>query len=64
MTTKETCNRCGNEVIEDRKLDSKVWDCPNCELEEYQSSSNSTEEMGVYLFKHYDYRCQNKNSFY
>ena len=34
---KETCNKCGNEVIEDRKLDSKVWNCPNCGLEEYSS---------------------------
>ena len=33
----ETCNKCGNEVIEDKKLDNKVWDCPNCGLEEYET---------------------------
>ena len=42
---KETCNKCGNEVIKARKLDSKVWDCPNCGLEEYQSEYSSTEEV-------------------
>ena len=41
---KETCNKCGNEVIEDRKLDSNVWNCPNCGLEEYQSGYILTEE--------------------
>ena len=34
---KETCNKCGNEVIEDKKLDNNVWNCPNCGLEEYSS---------------------------
>ena len=34
---KETCNKCGNEVIEDRKLDNTIWRCPNCGLEEYLS---------------------------
>ena len=43
--TKETCNKCGNEVVEDRKLDDKVWNCPNCGLEEYQSSNSSTQEI-------------------
>lgn len=44
MSIKETCNKCGNEVVGDRKLDDKVWNCPNCGLEEYQSASSSTEE--------------------
>ena len=34
---KETCNKCGKEVIEDRKLDNTIWRCPNCGLEEYIS---------------------------
>ena len=34
---KETCNKCGNEVMKDRKLDNNVWNCPNCGLEEYLS---------------------------
>ena len=42
--SKETCNKCGNKVIEDRKLDNKVWSCPNCGLEEYQSRHISKEE--------------------
>ena len=54
MSIKETCNKCGNEVVGDRKLDDKVWNCPTCGLEEYQSQSSPTEEMGVYLFKHYE----------
>ena len=41
---KETCNKCGNDVIEDRKLDNTVWNCPNCGLEEYQSVNNSIKE--------------------
>ena len=41
---KETCNKCGSEVINDRKLDDKVWNCPSCGLEEYQFASNSTED--------------------
>ena len=41
---KETCNKCENEVIEDRKLDNTVWNCPNCGLEEYQSVNILTEE--------------------
>ena len=41
---KETCNKCGNDVIEDRKLDNTVWNCPNCGLEEYQSVNILTEE--------------------
>ena len=45
MSIKETCNKCGKEVIESKKLDSNVWNCPNCGLEEYQSVSNSTEEI-------------------
>ena len=40
MMTKETCNKCGNEVIKDRKLDNNVWNCPNCGLEEYQSAGS------------------------
>ena len=41
---KEMCNKCRNEVIEDRKLDNTVWNCPNCGLEEYQSVNILTEE--------------------
>ncbi len=41
---KETCNKCGNEVVEDKKLDNTVWNCPNCGLEEYQSVNILTEE--------------------
>ena len=44
MTTKETCNKCGNEVIIDRKLDNSIWNCPNCGLEEYQYEDSLTEE--------------------
>ena len=55
MSIKETCNKCGNEVIEDKKLDSSVWNCPNCGLEEYQSVSNSIQEINKEgdLPKHY-----------
>ena len=42
--TREACNKCGNEVIENRKLDNKVRNCPNCGLEEYQSVNILTEE--------------------
>ena len=38
---KEICSGCGKEVIESKKLDSKVWDCLNCGLEEYKSVDNS-----------------------
>ena len=41
---KEICSGCGKEVIESKKLDSKVWDCLNCGLEEYKSVDNLTEE--------------------
>ena len=41
---KEICNKCGNEVIEDRKLDNTIWSCPNCGLEEYYFADNLTEE--------------------
>lgn len=41
---KETCNKCREEVTEDKKLDNKVWDCPNCGLEEYKSRYISKEE--------------------
>ena len=41
---KEICKKCGNEVIEDRKLSNGIWDCPNCGLEEYQSEGSLTEE--------------------
>ena len=41
MMGKETCNKCGSEVINDRKLNSIVWNCPNCGLEEYKSVDNS-----------------------
>ena len=37
---KETCNKCGDEVMKDRKLDNNVWNCPNCGLEEYQSAGS------------------------
>ena len=30
MMQKEICNKCGNEVINDRKLDNNIWNCPNC----------------------------------
>ena len=43
MSIKETCNKCGSEVIEDRKLDDRVWNCPNCGLEEYQSQNSSIQ---------------------
>ena len=33
----ETCNKCGEEVIKDRKLDSNIWNCPSCGLEEYET---------------------------
>ena len=45
MSIKETCNKCGKEVIESKKLDSNVWNCPNCGLEEYRPVNNSTEEV-------------------
>ena len=53
---KETCNKCGSEVIGDRKLDNNIWDCPNCGLEEYQSryiSKNSDKQQEEDLTKHY-----------
>ena len=50
--TKETCNKCGNEVIKDRKLDDNVWSCPNCGLEEYQSQRSSTELESTYSDKY------------
>ena len=42
---KETCNKCGSEVIGDRKLDNNIWDCPNCGLEAYQSADSSVNEV-------------------
>ena len=45
---KETCNKCGNEVIEDRKLDNTIWRCPNCGLEEYSSIADK-DDRGEYL---------------
>ena len=42
---RETCNKCGNEVTEDRKLDNNVWNCINCGLEEYQSVDSSINEV-------------------
>ena len=44
MSIKEICNKCGTVVMEDRKLDSSVWNCPNCGLEEYQSVGSSAQE--------------------
>ena len=36
----EICNKCGKEVIEDRKLDNTIWRCPDCGLEEYLSKTD------------------------
>ena len=33
----EICNKCGREVVQSKKLDDTIWDCPNCGLEEYLS---------------------------
>ncbi len=41
---KETCIKCGNEVIKDKKLENNVWNCPSCGLEDYQSRHISKEE--------------------
>ena len=41
----ETCNKCGDEVMKDRKLDNNIWSCPNCGLEEYQSQNSPTNEV-------------------
>ena len=48
---KEICNNCGEEVIEDRKLDNNVWNCPSCGLEEYQSRYVSKEEANRFDVK-------------
>ena len=48
---KETCNKCGEEVIEDRKLDNNVWNCPSCGLEDYQSRHISKEEANKFGLK-------------
>ena len=47
----ETCNKCGEEVIEDRKLDNNVWNCPSCGLEDYQSKHISKEEANKFDLK-------------
>ena len=51
MMKKEICNNCGEEVIEDRKLDNNVWNCPSCGLEEYQSRYVSKEEANRFDLK-------------
>ena len=61
MMIKETCNKCENEVIEDKKLADRVWDCPNCGLEEYQSEYISTEAESTYSDK---YALTDKESIY
>ena len=60
---KGTCNKCGNEIIEDKKLDNKVWSCPNCGLEEYRYKCISTksEEESAYSDK---YALTDKESIY
>ena len=50
--TRKACNKCGSEVIKDRKLDNKVWNCPTCGLEEYQSKCVSTESESTYSDKY------------
>ena len=47
MSIKETCNKCGNEVVGDRKLDDKVWNCPKCDLVEVEF--NSLEEAEAFI---------------
>ena len=46
MVPKETCGKCGNEVLEDIKLDNNVYNCSKCDLVEVEF--NSLEEAEAF----------------